>query len=230
VLSGSRCMLLALGPIIIVLLLWKWQKGRMKFYAKNRPMPLLGLLLLVLGAFLVSNTGLSDRARLAVSEASDYFIKGDASTSVGLRFEVWNGALLAAREHPILGIGYRQRQSFIESKINRGDLKPEVLIMRHAHSDYFEALQSRGIPGLILQLLLYAVPLMIFLRGLKETQDEKLFAALGGTLMITGYMIYSLTEVPMYNGLPLIFFIIATSLFIGILKHFPSATDADYSR
>ena len=167
---------------------------------------------------------------MAVSEASDFFIKGDASTSVGLRFEIWNGALLAVREHPILGIGYRQRQTFIESKINSGDLKPEVLSMRHAHSDYFEALQSRGIPGLILLLLLYAVPLMIFLRGLKETQDEKLFAALGGTLMITGYMIYSLTEVPMYNGLPLIFFIIATSLFIGILKHSPVATDANYSR
>ncbi len=51
---------------------------------------------------------------------------------------------------------------------------------------------SRGVPGLILQMLFYAVPLMIFIGGLQQAIGEKLFAAPGGTLMTAAYMTYSL--------------------------------------
>jgi O-antigen ligase len=130
----------------------------------------------------------------------------------------------------VLGIGYRDHKDFFALKILSGELKPDVMQMRHAHNDYFGALQSKGIPGLILQLLIYAVPLLIFIRGLHEARGEQLFAALGGTLMTTAYMTYSLTEVPMHNGLPLIFFIVTTSLLIGILKQPQDTIDKDYSR
>ena len=35
-----------------------------------------------------------DRVDLAVKQTSDYFKRGDASTSIGLRLELWRGAWL----------------------------------------------------------------------------------------------------------------------------------------
>jgi O-antigen ligase len=101
--------------------------------------------------------------------------------------------------------------------------------MRHAHSDYLGALQTRGIPGLVLQVLIYLVPLLIFLRALGVARGERLFAALAGTLTSIAYMTYSLTEVPMHNGLPLIFYIVTTSLFVGLVNPSQNIISSDHS-
>jgi O-antigen ligase len=228
VLSGARGSLIALVPILVVWLFWEWGSGAYRGFWRSQRAFLLLVILLFMGILLASSEYVLDRGHLAVSQISDYFERAEASTSVGLRLEMWRGAILAAAEQPLLGIG--DQHIFVIGKVLSGELEPDVLIMRHAHSDYFGALMSRGVPGLILQLLIYAVPLYIFLRGLWQEKGDKLFAALAGTLMIVAYMAFSLTEVPMYNGLPLIFFIIMTSLLIGILRHTHDPTDADNSR
>ena len=71
--------------------------------------------------------------------------------------------------------------------------------------------------------------MLIFVRGLAEVKDEQLFAALGGALMTIGYATYSLTEVPLYNGLPLVFYLVSTGLLIGIIKHAQNPNSANYS-
>ena len=101
---------------------------------------------------------------------------------------------------------------------------------RHAHNDYFNALQNRGVPGLIIQLLIYAVPLVIFLRSLTKSGGVRLTAALGGTLMTLSYATFSLTDVPMRNGLMLVFYIVTISLLIGVVKHSQKDFSADTSR
>jgi hypothetical protein len=56
-----------------------------------------------------------------------------------------------------------------------------------------------------------------------------LFAALAGTLTSIVYMTYSLTEVPMHNGLPLIFYIVTTSLFVGLVNPSQNIISSDHS-
>jgi O-antigen ligase len=217
VLSGSRGTMLAIVPTIILLVWWMWRSDQGKAIWSSRRFILLPGILLFLGLIVISTGDFVERTRIAISETSDYFEKDDASTAVGLRLELWRGTLLAAREHPMFGIGHRDRNVFIKEKIKNGELRPDVKEMRHAHSDYFGALQTRGIPGLILQVLIYLIPLLIFLRALDVARGEQLFAALAGTLTTIAYMTYSLTEVPMHNGLPLIFYIVTISLFVGLL-------------
>ena len=130
----------------------------------------------------------------------------------------------------MLGIGELHRHAYIAQMIIDGKLKTDVANRRHAHSDYLGAFQSRGVPGLLIQLLIYLAPMLIFLRGLAVTKDNQLFASLAGVLMTIGYATYSLTEVPMHNGLPLVFYIITTGLCIGIVKHSRNDISADYSR
>lgn len=227
ILSGSRGTLIAIIPIIVFLLWWNWRHGAPRQLSSGCRAFLIPAILIILGVILISNGQFLRRIELGVKQTADYFESGDASTSVGLRLELWRSAWLAAREYPLLGIGGRSnRQAFIEDKIAKGELKPNVPMKRHAHNDYFNTLQNRGAPGLILQLLIYALPLLIFWRGLDQAKGDQLFAALGGMLMTISYMTFSLTEVPMYNGLPLIFFIITTSLLIGIVKNSQNGLNA----
>ncbi len=231
VISGSRGTLLAIVPIVVFLLWWIWRCGALRQLLSGWRIILIPVILLFLGAMFATNQLFIDRVELAMKQSSDYFEKGDASTSVGLRFELWRSALLAAQEHPVLGIGERNyRQTFIEERIASGELKPEIVTKRHAHNDYFNTLQNRGVPGLILQLLIYALPLLIFLRGITEARGKQLVAALGGSLMTIGYATFSLTNVPMRTGMTVVFFIVTIALFIGILKHSPSTAGANNSR
>jgi len=230
ILSGSRGTLLAIVPIAVFVLWWGWRQGALGQKLSSRQMLLLPVILLFMGIVLISTGTFMERMQLVVGQTTDYFEKGAARTNVGVRLEMWKGSLLAAREHPLLGIGERDYKIFLKEKIASGELKPAVDNMPHAHNDFFGALQNRGVPGLIMQLLIYALPMLIFLRGLNEARGEKLFAALGGALVTISYATYSLTQVPMRNGQPLVFYIITISLCIGILKHSQSAISEENSR
>lgn len=230
VLSGSRGTLIAIVPILIFLLWWSWRRDDWRRVRSWRRLLLFPVILLFLGAVLVSYGQFVDRGWLAASQTNDYFERGDASTSIGLRLEMWRSTWIVAREHPLLGIGERQLQKYLKYKIAAGELNPDVAIMRNSHSDYLTALQSRGVPGLILQLLIYALPMAIFIRGLAVTRGEHRFASLGGVLTTIGYATYSLTQTPLYYGLTLIFYIVSIGLLIGIIKHAQSPVSADHSR
>ena len=236
ILSGSRGTLLAIVPITIFLLWWGWRRGVWKEKSSWRKILLFPIIFLFLGTVLVGTGNFLDRIQTAVNQSSDYFdgsdkIDGsDKRSGVSIRMELWRGALMAGREHPLLGIGYRDRENYLNQKILNGELKPYVANMHHTHNDYMYALQSRGVPGLILQILIYAVLISIFIRGLAGVTDEKLFAALAGILVTISYATYSLTAEPMFTGMTLIFFIVINSLCIGIIKFTKNSISADNTR
>jgi len=227
ILSGTRGTLVAIIPLMIFLLWWGWRRDVWRVKSFSRWMILFPVILLFLGTVLISTGHFIDRVQLAGKQTRDYFERNDASTPIGQRLELWKGTLLVAREHPMLGIG--EHKAFLKNKVANGELQPIVAIMRYAHNDYLGTLQSRGVPGLLLQLLIYILPLLIFLRGLAKSNERQRFAALGGVLMTIEYATYSLTEMPMHNGLPLVFYIVSTGLLIGIIKHLQSPNSADYS-
>jgi len=230
ILSASRGTLLAIVPIMIFLLWWGWRRGVWKDKSSWRKILLFPIIILFLGTVLVGTGNFLDRIQTAVNQSSDYLDGSDKISGVSIRMELWRGALMAGREHPLLGIGYRERENYLKQKILIGELKPYVANMHHTHNDYMDALQSRGVPGLILQILIYAILILIYMRGLAGVTDEKLFAALAGILVTISYATYSLTGEPMFAGITLIFFIVINSLCIGIIKFTKNTKSADNSR
>ncbi|MCH7881062.1 MAG: O-antigen ligase family protein [Proteobacteria bacterium] len=230
IISGSRGTLIAIVPMAFYLMWWGWRRGAVNRVFSSRRFLWISAIMLILSGLLISSGSFMERIHLAAKQTTDYMENANTETSISLRLELWRGALMAGRDHPLLGIGFRERHTYLNQKIADGELKPYVANSRHAHNDYLDALQSRGVPGLILQLLIYGVPILIFMRGLAEARDEKLFAALAGMLVTISYATYSLTEVPMHNGQPLVFYIVIISLCIGIIKHTKSAVSADNPR
>jgi len=230
ILSGTRGTLLAIVPIVAFVLWWGWRQRTGREMLSWRRMLLIPGILLFLGTALISNEHFVNRLQVVVKQTNGYLENRDIESAIGLRLEIWRGALMAGLENPVLGIGNRERGAYIKQKIVDGELKPYVAIMNNTHNDYLYAFQSRGFPGLLLILLVYSLPMLIFIRGLTAVKKEQLFASLGGVLLIIGYATYSLTSMPIHDGLPLVFYLVITSLCIGIVKHSQNAVSADHSR
>lgn len=67
--------------------------------------------------------------------------------STGTRLELWKGAILIAKEHPLLGTGWWDFEPDIRALVEDGRIeRPQVAM--HAHSIYFHWLATGGVLGL----------------------------------------------------------------------------------
>jgi O-antigen ligase len=138
-----------------------------------------------------------------------------AGNSMGERMEMWRTALAAFRENPLLGIGVGQLNGYFVAAARRGDLSPVIAEFdqgsghTHAHSDYVDALATRGLVGLVSLLLLYLVPLGIFTRAaVRAERPEGRATAYAGIVAILGYMHFSLTDSVLLSRITAGFFVL----------------------
>jgi O-antigen ligase len=131
-----------------------------------------------------------------VSDARTWYEGGSVWTNVGTRLELWKGAVMLIREHPLFG------QSFADCRARRaefaqaGKLDPLVLSLPHLHNDGLQELATGGVVGFVIWAGILVMPLRFFLRHMGRDPDAPQFAvALGGTLVVLGYVSFGLTEV-----------------------------------
>lgn len=115
-------------------------------------------------------------------------------TPIGLRLEMWTSALHLFREAPLLGVGTGAYQSSTRSLVDQGEAAPYAAGFDHPHSDYLDALSSRGIIGFAALLLLLGVPGWHFWKKLRSEESVIVSVALGGLVVVLGYAICALTE------------------------------------
>jgi len=91
------------------------------------------------------------------------FDKGDpALTSVGQRLYHWQLAWRMGVEKPLTGWG---RQGYVDEKKRRveaGLANPSVLQFTHAHNEVMDQFVKHGVPGVLVLLFFYGVPLVMF--------------------------------------------------------------------
>ena len=139
----------------------------------------------------------------AVSELQSYqqgstVLEGNA---LGERLEMWRGAWMAYQEHPWLGIGVGQLNDYFKNGVRKGVIAPAIGQFNggeghtHAHSDYIHALATRGRLGLASLLLLYLIPLAVFVRtAVLGARAERRALGYAGILTVLSFMEFSLTD------------------------------------
>jgi O-antigen ligase len=70
---------------------------------------------------------------------------------------------------------------------------PQIAKYTDAHNDYLDALAKRGLVGLFILLQLFLVPLVLFASKLVRQEPVQRSYAVGGIIMVVGYMINGLT-------------------------------------
>lgn len=136
------------------------------------------------------------------------------AVSSGDRLQYWLGAIEAFKQSPIFGLSFRERQQlnhqlFLENKIGERASKVQ---RGHAHSQYLELIASNGTLGIITIMTSLFIPLILMIRHYRETSSDWAFS---GSLFVSGFIIFGLTEVLLTANLIGFFYGFMLSIFFA---------------
>lgn len=219
VLTGTRGGWVAL--VLAGLVLWR-QAGR---FDGRRVRALLGagggLLAL---AWFTPALGVQARFAQGVSDVRQWYEGGSVWTNVGTRLELWKGAGMLIREHPLLGLDFAACRARLAEYAQAGQLDPMVLTLPHLHNDGLQALATGGVVGFVIWAGILVAPLLFFLHQMRqdaagdappEGRAPQFAVALAGVLLVLAYISFGLTEVIFWSMKGSLFYALMVFLLMG---------------
>jgi O-antigen ligase len=160
--------------------------------------------------------GVQQRFAEGVSDARTWYAGGNVWTNVGTRLELWKGAAMLIREHPLLGMDFDACRARLAEYAHMGRLDPMVLQLPHLHNDGLQVLATGGVVGFLFWAATLAAPLLFFLRTLRDgTRAPQFAVALGGAMVVLGYVGFGLTEVIFWSMKGSVFYALMVFLLMG---------------
>jgi O-antigen ligase len=151
------------------------------------------------------------------SEMTSYNAKTDARGAIRERLEMWHTAVHAFRDHPLVGVGIDQFGAYIRQQVALGQANPAIAKYNHPHNEYLEAAATGGVPGLIVVILLFAVPLWYFVRHALYAGDSGIILAMAGVALVAMYILCALTDNVFYRAMPhSLYFFLIPGLAVGL--------------
>ncbi|WP_229483115.1 O-antigen ligase family protein [Massilia horti] len=210
--TGTRGALVALLPVGLVLLQARLVPGR-------RVRALVAAGLLICGsAYFVPSLGMQDRVAEGVDDVRAWSDGGSKDTSLGIRLELWKGAVMLIQEHPLFGIDANLTHGELRRYVQQGLLDRAVLPMPHMHNDGLQAFATGGIVGFAAWFSLLAAPFAFFWRALGQARasaPQQLAPALAGLLVVLCYFSFGLTEVIFWSVKGSMFYAFMVFLLMG---------------
>lgn len=136
------------------------------------------------------------RLNLAYTEYTDYFSYANPAkfqgplSSVGTRLEMWRATPIFFTDNPLFGVSRGNYSTEVKKYIDAGLVHPDIGKHGHPHNVYSEALISKGLLGFIALLWITAYPLFMLIRDYRRNLPSAFY----GIVLITGYMVLSLTD------------------------------------
>ncbi|MEO9078654.1 MAG: O-antigen ligase family protein [Rhodanobacter sp.] len=216
-LTQSRGPLLAFVPIFVLLvLLHARRSGRWR-----SSLLLVGAVCAMAGAATFNMRGeMAARFEAIAPEVASFDHQHDATGAVRERLEMWRTAARAFEAHPIAGIGIGKFADYTRQEIAAKRSNPAISRYNQPHNQYLEAAATGGIPGLLVLLLVFIVPLRYFSRHVLDPDDEIALPASIGMAVIGLYMLCALTDSVFYRVMTQSFYfflVLGLSLRIGRL-------------
>ncbi len=139
-------------------------------------------------------------------EMASFDPQRQATGAVRERMEMWRTATRAVREHPLAGIGIGQFGDYAQGEIHAGRSNHAIARYNQPHNEYVEAAATGGIPGLLVLLITFLVPLAFFARQVRSSAEAVVLPARAGLAIITLYLLCALTDSVFYRVMPQSFY------------------------
>lgn len=157
------------------------------------------------------------------SEMSTYDSKTDAHGAVRERLEMWHTAGHAFMDHPLAGVGMDQFGVYVQQQIAEGHANPVIAQYVHPHNEYLEAAATGGLPGFLIVLAVFFVPLAYFIRHALHARDDGILPALVGVATVGMYVLCALTDNVFYRAMPhSLYFFLVSGLALRLARPAPS--------
>lgn len=189
ILSGNRGTFLTLVVLSVLYLLIVFKK----YFPGNVKQKLISIIVLsvilgVLSSHSSVQSGFQIAFRNLFSSAEGYNI----NSSSGLRVEMWRGSVVAFKESPWTGHGYRNANAVV-SKYVKEEIQESVFAFTHLHNEYITNLVSAGIIGLISVLALLLLPLKVFVQNFRR--DTTCIYSVMGIILCVSYVCIGMTHI-----------------------------------
>jgi len=178
----------------VLLALWitvNWQKKSKKELLSS----FLISVLVILGLYFFVDV-FHDRINSAFSGVTSWINKTDTETSVGLRISFWQMSWLLFKQSPLYGygdLGYQAQLMMPQIQAEFSQYAIHSFGEIGSHNEYLANMVRSGIFGLIAVLLQFCVPGVIFIRGLKSSEQRIKGASAMGLCLVIGLMITGLS-------------------------------------
>ena len=187
-LSGSRGSWLSfiILSITFILLVYK------PFLMGNKKNQLfLVLFFSVLFGFIGTQTDAGKKITNAVVNIQNWDNGDKTYTSSGIRMEMWESSLEAAKNSPWFGYGYRNSNKEVSKYVDSHN--HTVAAFTHLHNEYLTNLLAGGLLWLVSLLVMLFVPIVFFYKNLKN--QKTYYYASAGILLSIGYATFGFTHI-----------------------------------
>jgi len=134
----------------------------------------------------------NDRVYIAYKQTSNWFYGDDASSTIGLRLEMYNTAIDNIEDVPFFGYGYRTSNLVLFNNAS-SETGKDLKMLNHLHNAYLDSLYNGGIVLLGALLLLLFFPLKIFIKAISQNRYKPVYTA--GVLLTVGFATHGLFNV-----------------------------------
>jgi O-antigen ligase len=216
-LTQSRGPLLAFVPVLLLLLL---------IYARRTRQWRKSLLLIaaIVGGGALAGISVHgvvvSRLAAVQTEVSSYDHRTLATGAVRERLEMWRTARQAFLDHPLAGVGIDQFGVYVRQQVATGRANSAIAQYEHPHSEYLEAAATGGVPGLLVLLLIFGLPLGYFFRHVRHADSAVSLLANAGLAVVGMYALCALSDNVFYRAMPhslYFFLVLGFSISIGQL-------------
>lgn len=212
--SGSRGSWVAL-PVLVLLYAVAFINRRNAVWAGG------GVLVILVAAgvmFSTPESKLRERYEAAITDIQLYK-QGEADTSLGARFVMWEGAFRNIPERLWQGWNHDAYDARIEERVASGELDAVALkFTDNLHNSYLQALAFQGVAGLLALLAVYLVPLYGFCRRLRHSDITVRTLAYCGAAVCASYVFFSLTQVILRRNNGIMFYVLALAILWGGMR------------
>ena len=148
------------------------------------------------------------------------------TTVLGQRLAHWGLAWRMGLDRPWTGWGRYGYEAEKQRRVDAGETHPIVLQFSHAHNELLDIFAKRGIPGVVVLLIFYGVPLVLFwptrrrvFPGAAGVLDaEGLCLRMIGVLLPVSYMGFGTTQVFLGHNSGTMFYLFMGMLVLAILQ------------
>lgn len=214
ILSGARGGWIAF-PFCFLLVLVLYRKQIEKKYL------FIIITLISIGIFLLiirPEFGFQKRYNLAKTDIIKYIEKGEKNSSQGARIDMWENALFAISEKPIFGYGSIGYEEFKKKQVTSKKMAKTTLKFNSLHNQYLESFVKRGILGFIALISIMIIPLILFIRRLKEGNLALKCIAILGIIHITAHSFFFLSQSYLAHNSGTIFYFFILILLYHLVK------------
>lgn len=187
--SGSRGGWLAIPVFVIIFL--SFHRQRISFRGM---VGIIALALSSMAVLYIFNGTINQRVNALVNDIRQYQA-GNRDTSIGVRWQLYEGAIGIICRHPVVGVGPSGFAQEMKPMMEAGELTPEAsdLGRGEVHNDVLSKTAGMGIFGLGAILLIYIVPFRMFRQATKSNVREVRRTGILGITFVSGIAIFGLT-------------------------------------